>query len=136
MFCGPCLLECFNERSARSCPECRSDCRHEPKREFVIQGVLSLIFQAHGREVPTPASEGFNTNAFAHVWAREREERRNRRLQAQQHQLVDGVGDIGHIEPILIEEDNGEEVIQMVVDDGSDWASQAGDGDEESEEEL
>lgn len=92
-----------------------------------MQGVLSLIFQAHSREVPTPASEGFNTDAFAQMWAREREERRIRRLQARE------VGNIEHDgQPPVVEVVDD---VQMVVEsDGSNWGSQA--GDEESDEEL
>jgi len=68
VFCGPCLVTSFNS-NGRACPECRTISKHEPKREFSVQGVTSLVFQAQNRELPTPASEGFDTNAFAHMYA-------------------------------------------------------------------
>ena len=61
------------------------------------------------------------------MWAREREERRIRRLQARE------VGNIEHDgQPPVVEVVDD---VQMVVEsDGSNWGSQA--GDEESDEEL
>ncbi|KAF9789460.1 hypothetical protein BJ322DRAFT_1105311 [Thelephora terrestris] len=134
MFCGPCLLQFFNDSPARSCPECRAACRHEPKREFVLQSVLSLIFQAQNRAEPTPASETFDTDVFAQMWLMAREERRNRRLEilvADQDQLL-GAVDL----PIVVEDDMENDMdIQMGLEsDESDWGPQA--GDEESDEEL
>lgn len=68
IFCGPCLVTSFNS-NGRVCPECRTICQHEPKREFTAQGVIALVFQAQNRELPTPVSEGFDTNVFTRMYA-------------------------------------------------------------------
>lgn len=113
----------FNS-NGHACPECRTICRREPKREFAVRGIISFIFQAQNREEPTPASEGFDTDVFTQMYARAREERRNRRLRRQRLVAVSGGA-----------EQAGVVDVQMVVDsDGSDWGRLA--GGETSDEEL
>ena len=114
----------FNS-NGHACPECRTICRHEPKREFVVQSIISLVFQAQNRELPTPASEGFDINAFAHMYARAREERRNRRVRQQRLQPPGRFGDIGQVNQSLVGATNNAAMDvqnQMVVDSNeSDW---------------
>ena len=87
-----------------------------------------LQLLAHNRVEPTPASEGFNTNVFAHMYATMQEERRRERRQAwsrRQRQLASCAGAIGGAGPALDYD------IEMILDSDSeaDWeASDASDG--------
>ena len=75
VFCGKCLAESFHS-NGNNCPECRTVCGAEPKRDFALRGVIRFLYTHQGREEPTPASVGFDVDIFADMYSRERERQR------------------------------------------------------------
>ena len=116
-------------------------CNHEPKREFAVRGVISLIFQAQNREEPTPVSEGFDTDLFARMYASAREERRRNRQRLRQVRsrcrllaLQGAAGDTEQVNQALVGAADDTDIEMILDSDDSEWGSQA-DG-EASDEEL
>lgn len=114
MFCGSCLAQTFHS-NGNACPECRTVCGNEPKRDFALRGIVRLLCTLQGREEPTATSTNFNLGTFAQMYREERERRRFqdevRRLQqqAEVYQVPDDDIDMenGGIEAAIVVEDEG-----------------------------
>lgn len=76
VWCGPCLVEWFASRGTTTCPKCYVESIEQPQRDFALDGVLSLVYKAQGRDVPTALSANFDPSCFFNIYAKKKERER------------------------------------------------------------
>ena len=73
-WCGPCLVEWFASRDTTTCPECHVESIEQPQRDLsALDGVLSLVYKAQGRDVPTVLSANFDPSRLFSIYAKKKE---------------------------------------------------------------
>ncbi|KAF9778447.1 hypothetical protein BJ322DRAFT_1114267 [Thelephora terrestris] len=73
VWCGPCLIEWFTSQGNTNCPGCRAESIGQPQRDFALSGILSMVYEAQGRNAPTNLSENFDPSLFAKIYAEKEE---------------------------------------------------------------
>lgn len=69
VWCGPCLVGWFAFEGDTTCPGCRAESSGQPQRDIALGGILSVVYEALGRDVPTTLSENFDPSIFAIIYA-------------------------------------------------------------------
>ena len=70
------MVEWFASRDTTTCPECHVESIEQPQRDFALDGVLSLVYKAQGRDVPTALSANFDPSCFFNIYAKKKERER------------------------------------------------------------
>lgn len=110
----------FTSQGTTTCPECRVESRGQPQRDFALRDVLSMVYEAQGRDAPSLLSENFDPTIFANIYAEKEEQEQRARERRERIRQIMNIGTaqlqapVNNIPSAVID-------VDMEDDEGSNW---------------